>query len=117
MTPQQLAQLNEATLFIQKLKSSFSIPLEVDQAFTERFHLGNYTIFSAGSFFTLGGDNLETVPIDGISQSDFVYTVLRSVGATPRTIITSIPNVGGIDVTFSGDPSTDHSLFYIVLRP
>jgi hypothetical protein len=75
-----------------------------------------YVVKYAGTFTTLGGDATETITVTGAAATDFVFVQLWQVGGTPRTVLTAVPTTNTVTVTFSGDPSTDHKLFYQVLR-
>ncbi len=72
--------------------------------------------FAAAAVATAGGDAVETVSITGLLSTDIVQVMPRAVGNTPRTILTAIPSTGVLTITYSGDPSTDHSFDYSVLR-
>jgi hypothetical protein len=66
-----------------------------------------------------GGMNLVLVP--GMLATDYVFAQISASGATPRTILTALPGgtdvvPGSITLTFSGNPSTDHTVKYFVFR-
>jgi hypothetical protein len=73
--------------------------------------------FRGANVATAGGDAVETVTLTGLATTDVVHVQLRTVGATPRTILTAAPTTNTLTVTFSGDPSTDHRFDYIVFPP
>ncbi len=73
-------------------------------------------VYAAGAFTTEGGDAVESIAITGATSSDVAIVTLKSVGGTPRTIITAISTTNAITVTLSGNPSTDHVLSYLLLR-
>ncbi len=75
-----------------------------------------YAVFAAGSFTTAGGDANESISVSGALSSDIAIVVLKTKGATPRTILTAAAGTDAIAVEMSGDPSTDHVLSYILLR-
>jgi hypothetical protein len=77
---------------------------------------GSHRVVAAGSFTTVGGDAAEVITIAGALSSDIAIVVLKTAGGTPRTIITSAAAAGQINVTLSGDPSTDHVLSYMLVR-
>lgn len=70
----------------------------------------------AGKFTTLGGDADEQISVAGVVAGDIVIVSLQDKGGTPRTILTAKPTTDAIDLVFSGDPSTDHIVSYMVLR-
>ncbi len=72
-------------------------------------------VFAAGRT-TPGGSDTDTVSVPGVLTSDAVFVQLKTVGATPRTILTAATNTDQVIVTFSGDPSTDHVYNYQVIR-
>ena len=74
-------------------------------------------ILAVGEFTTAGGDADETITIAGLLATDYVLVTLHTAGATPRTIIDAQAAAGQIDVDMSGDPSTDHVLSYVAIRP
>lgn len=76
-------------------------------------------IVTAGNHTTVGGDANESIVDANILATDLVFVNLEVKGATPRTILTAVANASGgaIDVVMSGDPSTDHVLTYLVIRP
>ena len=73
-------------------------------------------IVYTGTFTTVGGDATESIPVVGAVAGDVVAVTVRVAGATPRSIVASVPTTDAITVTMSGDPSTDHILQYIVTR-
>jgi len=70
----------------------------------------------AGSFTTAGGDAAESIPVAGALATDIAIATLKAKGATPRTILTAVAAENAITLEFSGDPSTDHVVGYMVLR-
>lgn len=71
----------------------------------------------AGTVTTAGGAAAEVVTVANVASTDIVYVGIKAVGATPRTIVSAAAGTGSITVTFSGDPSNDHVLYYIVVPP
>lgn len=76
----------------------------------------SHVVKYAGTFTTAGGDDTETITVTGAAATDLVFVQLWEKGATPRTILTAVPSTDTITVVFSGDPSTDHKLYYQVVR-
>jgi hypothetical protein len=56
------------------------------------------------------------IALTGVLATDVAFATLLVKGSTPRTILTTIAASGKITITFSGDPSTDHQVSYVVLR-
>lgn len=75
-----------------------------------------YKIYKAGNFTTVGGDATESISLSGVTSSDLAIVLLKTAGATPRTIVSSAAGTDAVSVVMSGDPSTDHVLTYLVLR-
>lgn len=76
----------------------------------------SHVVKFAGRFTTLGGDAAESIPVVGVLATDEVHVSVRVAGATPRSVVASVTAADAINVTMSGDPSTDHVLTYSVLR-
>lgn len=76
----------------------------------------SHVVKYAGKATTAGGAAAEVVAVAGVVAGDIVIATLQTKGSTPRTIVTAIPSTDAITVTFSGDPSTDHVVSYLVLR-
>lgn len=70
----------------------------------------------AAEYTTVGGAAAEAISVPGVLASDVVICSLAAKGATPRTILTAATTADTITVTFSGDPSTDHVVSYVVFR-
>lgn len=77
---------------------------------------GSHEVFAAGEFTTAGGDASEAITVAGALATDLALVTLKTAGSTPRTILTAASAAGQINVTMSGDPSTDHVLTYMLLR-
>lgn len=71
----------------------------------------------AGTFTTAGGDASESITVTGAAASDIVVVTVKTAGGTPRSIVAATAAANAINVTLSGDPSTDHVLQYLVYRP
>ena len=70
----------------------------------------------AGTFTTAGGDASEAITVTGAAATDIVSVTVKTAGATPRSIVAATAATNAINVTLSGDPSTDHVLQYVVFR-
>ena len=66
---------------------------------------------------TAGGAASEDIAITGVVATDVVSVVLNTEGSTPVTIVRAAAGVDKVTVEFSADPSTDHVVNIIVLRP
>lgn len=75
-----------------------------------------YVLKYAGSATTAGGAAAEVVSVSGAASTDLVLINIKTVGATPRTIVSASAGTNNITVTFSGNPSTDHVIQYFVFR-
>lgn len=76
----------------------------------------SHVVKFAGTFTTAGGDASETITVTGALATDIVAVTVKTVGGTPRTISAAAADTDAINVTLSGDPSTDHVLQYVVFR-
>lgn len=76
----------------------------------------SHVVKFAGKYTTLGGSATEAQTLAGVASTDIVIATLQTKGATPRTILTTAPTTNTLTYVFSGDPSTDHVVSYMVLR-
>jgi len=76
----------------------------------------SHVVKFAGKHTTLGGGAAEAFTVTGVAATDIVLVTLQAQGSTPRTVLYAAPTLNTITVTFSGDPSTDHIVSYMVLR-
>lgn len=76
----------------------------------------SHVVKFAGTFTTLGGDASESITVTGAAATDIVCVTVKTAGAVPVSIVASAAATNAINVTLSGDPSTDHVLQYVVLR-
>lgn len=76
----------------------------------------SHVVKFAGSYTTAGGSATEAQTLSGVASTDIVIATLKVKGGTPRTILTTAPTTNTITYVFSGDPSTDHVVSYVVLR-
>ena len=74
-------------------------------------------IKGAGIHMTTGGAAAEDISVPGVVNTDAVIVTLHTAGAVPRTISSVVSAADKITVTFSGDPSNDHKVNYLVLAP
>lgn len=75
-----------------------------------------HRVVAGGSFTTVGGDANEAIVIAGALATDLAIAVLKTAGATPRTILTTAAATGQINLVMSGDPAADHVVTYLLLR-
>lgn len=76
----------------------------------------SHVVKFAGTFTTAGGDAAEAITVTGAAATDIVQVTVKTAGGTPRSIVAAAAATNAINVTMSGDPSTDHVLQYVVLR-
>jgi len=78
--------------------------------------LPEFDIVAAGTHTTVGGAAAEDITITGVVATDIVFACY---GATNDTDVISdvVAGAGKITVTMSADPSTAHSIHYLVIRP
>lgn len=76
-----------------------------------------FGIFAAGTFTTAGGDAAESITVTGALATDIAVVQVKTRGASPVTLAAAACAANAISVTLSGDPSTDHVLSYMVIRP
>ena len=71
----------------------------------------------AGTKTTVGGAAAESFTISDLKTTDIPIVTLKAKGSTPRTILTAtISATNTLTITFSGDPSTDHTIVYVIYR-
>lgn len=76
----------------------------------------SHVVKFAGSFTTAGGDANETITVSGAAATDIAFVTVSNRGGTPRVVESALAGTNKIDVVMSGDPSTDHTLKYMILR-
>ena len=76
----------------------------------------DFDIFAAGTHTTAGGAAAEAITVTGVLATDIAFV---NYGATNDTDTVSdvVCTANTITVTCSADPSTVHSLHYVVIRP
>lgn len=88
---------------------------------TEVQNLGNlingFKIVNAQLKTTVGTAAIEDVAISGVVATDVCLVLLHTAGSTPRSIVSAVCATGKVTITFSGDPSTDHVVNILVIRP
>jgi len=75
-----------------------------------------FKVVASGTFQTVGGDAAESIPVASVVATDIVMVLVKTAGATPRSVDAAAAGAGSIAVTMSGDPAADHVLQYIVVR-
>jgi hypothetical protein len=78
--------------------------------------LAPYRLLLAGQHKTTGGHATEKIPLPGLLPNDIVQVMVAGSGKTPCTVQSATPGTGSLQVVFSGDPTTDHLLHYVVYR-
>lgn len=89
-------------------------------SFTSRstFDFAAATIFYATNRTTAGGASSEAFTVTGAATTDMAVAFLNTPGSTPRTILSAkVTSAATVTIIFSGDPSTDHIVTLVVLRP
>jgi hypothetical protein len=66
---------------------------------------------------TVGGAAAEDVTLAGVVATDVVLVTMHTIGTGTRTISKAVTATGKVTITFSGDPSTDHKVNILVVRP
>lgn len=79
-------------------------------------HFVGFQVVAAAKYTTVGGSATENITVNGVLATDLVLAVLNVAGATPRTISRAQTAPDQVQIHFSGDPSNDHVVSYIVLR-
>jgi len=74
-----------------------------------------FDVFAAGTHTTVGGAAAEAITITGAKAGDLAFVCLGSTDDTD-TISDSICTTDTLTVTLSADPSTTHSIHYVILR-
>ena len=76
----------------------------------------DWDIFAAGTHTTVGGAVAEAITVTGAAAGDIAYACY---GATNDTdvIRKSVVTANTLTVTMSADPSTAHSIHYVIFRP
>ena len=75
-----------------------------------------WDIVAAGTHTTVGGAAAEAITISGVLATDIAFV---NYGATNDTdvITKAVCSANTLTVTCSADPSTAHSIHYVVIRP
>lgn len=97
------AKLADTAVSLENLDSGIAFTNMVIQA-------GTYTTTGAG------GDADESITAASVVGTDIIMCVMKTKGAVARTILSCAANTGTIDVVMSGDPSTDHVIYWVALR-
>lgn len=74
------------------------------------------TVIAAAVYTTTGGSATEVISLPGlgITATCAVSVILKTAGATPRTVSRAYAGTNDLTVVFSGDPSNDHVINYII---
>jgi len=90
-----------------------AISLEHLDSGIEPSHVAKYAGTHTSS---ANGGGVNALTVTGVASTDIVVAMMKAVGSTPRTLLTVIPTTNTLTFTFSGDPSTDHYVYYVVFR-
>lgn len=98
----------ETVLLNQKLHSMVDGLKTMVQQRTRFFmnHSGDYT--------TQGGSNTEDILVPEVKPGMLCFVQMKTLGASPVSILTAKCDDGKITIMFSDDPSDDHELSYFV---
>ena len=75
-----------------------------------------WDIFAAGTHTTAGGNAAEAITVTGAVVGDLAFVTYGATNDTD-TIAKAVVTANTLTVTMSADPSTAHSLHYVILRP
>ncbi len=76
----------------------------------------SHMVVYSGSHTTAGGDAAEVITVTGALATDVAVCMLHTEGSSPVTLDAAAAATDAINVTMSGDPSTDHVIKYVVFR-
>ncbi len=76
----------------------------------------SHIVIAAGTFTTAGGDANEAITVTGALGTDLAFCQLKTVGTGSRTILSATAATDAINVVMSGDPTTDHVIYWQILR-
>lgn len=62
------------------------------------------------------GGGVNALTVTGVASTDIVVATMKAKGSSPVTLLHVAPTTNTLTFTFSGDPSTDHYVYYVVLR-
>jgi len=79
--------------------------------------VGGFKIVAAELVTTSGGAASEDITVTGALATDVAMVVLNTEGTSPVTIVRAAAGENKVTVEFSADPSTDHVVNVIVIRP
>lgn len=77
--------------------------------------IGTHKVIAAGIHTSTNATDND-ITVAGAVATDIVVATMHTVGASPVTLKNALAATGKITLTFSGAPSTDHKVNYIVLR-
>lgn len=76
----------------------------------------SHVVKFAAEFTTVGGGAAEAISVPGALATDIAFVQLKTPGAAPKTVDAAAVTLDTLTVTFSGDPSNDHVIYYQILR-
>jgi len=68
-------------------------------------------------YTTTGGATSEVITASGLLATDVVVATLHTPGGTPTTLSYAFCDAGEINLEFAADPSNDHKINIVVIRP
>ena len=75
-----------------------------------------WDIVAAGTHTTVGGAAAEAITISGVLATDLAFATYGATNDTD-TIAKAVCTANTLTVTMSADPSTAHSIHYMIIRP
>jgi hypothetical protein len=75
----------------------------------------SHVVKYAAQYTTVAGAT-QTITVPGVQATDLVFAQVKTPGGTPRTIVSAAATLNTVTIVMSGDPTTDHVLYYQVLR-
>ena len=79
--------------------------------------VGGFKIVAAELVTTTGGAASEAITITGAAAGDVCLVTLNTAGSSPVTVDAAVASTDTVTVTFSADPSSDHVVNVVVVRP
>lgn len=74
-------------------------------------------IIASGFHTTVGTAAFEDITVTDVLATDVAIVVIKTQGAGARILLSMAAGVDKITITFDADPSTDHVVSYLVVRP
>jgi hypothetical protein len=75
-------------------------------------HVAKY----GAKFTTVGGAAAEAITVTGLAATDLVFVMLENDGTNNVSILSAVPTLNTLTVTFSADPGNDAIINYVCFR-